>query len=386
MHATSGPKGDVVKQLVEEYNKSQNKYIVNATFVPQNERLQKVTADIAGGNPPELFAAGPPDLAALISFNALASIDDLAKNAKVKITKDMFLPSLQKLIAPKGTLLAVPTETSATALYYNEDAFKAAGVAKAPANWDELISTAQKLADPAKGKWGILLPITAEQYTGQIWTSFLTQAGGHLLTPDEKKAAFNSPEGVKALQLWVDLINKYKVAPLQQLNSSQITQMFGTGTVGMMVAHPAWIEQAKTFPFKTASAKEPADKQQGSTMGGWYIGVLDKAKNKEGAYDFLAWVTRPENAVKWNTGIGSLPTQQAVIDTKQYQDYVKATPLVTPFIDAMKTDLWTPPSTGQFSAIVVTLAKAINEAAYQKSTPKEALDKAAAEVDKLLAK
>jgi ABC-type glycerol-3-phosphate transport system substrate-binding protein len=386
MHSVSGPKGDVVKSLVEEYNKSQSSYVVNATFVPQAERLQKITAEIAGGHPPDLYTAGPPDLMALISFKAVASLDDLAKNAKVKLTKDMFLPKLSGLIAKDGVLRAVPVETSATGLYYNADAFKTAGISAPPANWDQLVDTAKKLTDPAKGKWGILLPTTMEQYTGQIWASFLAEAGGQLLSADEKKAAFNSPEGVRALQFWVDLVNKYKVAPLQQLNNNQITQMFGTGNVGMMIAHPAWIEQSKSFPFQTATAKQPADKQGGSTLGGWYIAILDKASNKEGAYDFLSWLMKPENNVKWNVGMGSLPTQQAVIDTKQYQDYVKATPLVKAFNEALKTDVWTPPATGQFSAIVVTLSKAINEAIYQKSTPKEALDKAAAEVDKLLAK
>lgn len=386
MHSVSGPKGDVVKSVVEEYNKSQNKYVVNATFVPLNERLQKITAEIAGGNPPDLYTAGPPDLMALMSFNAVASIDDLAKNAADKITKDMFLPRLQPLIAKDGVLRAVPVETSATGLYYNADSFKAAGISAPPATWDELVETAKKLTDPSKGKWGLLLPTTTEQYTGQIWLSFLAQAGGRLLTEDEKKAAFNSPEGERALQFWVDLINKHKVAPLQQLDVNQVTQMFGTGNVGMMIAHPAWIEQSKTFPFATATAKQPADKNAGSTLGGWYITILEGSKNKEGAYDFLAWLAKPENNAKWITGIGSLPAQQAVIDTKAYQDYVKATPLVTPFNEALKTDVWTPPATGQYSAIVVTLSKAINEALYQKSTPKEALTKAAAEVDKLLAK
>lgn len=385
-HSVTGAKGDIVNALVDEYNKSQSNYVVNATFVPQNERLQKITAEIAGGNPPELYTAGPPDLMALISFKAVASIDDLAKNAKTKITKEMFQPGLRGLIAKDGVLRAVPVETSATGLYYNADAFQAAGIAKAPATWEELVDSAKKLTDPAKGKWGIVLPTTMEQYTGQIWLSFLAQAGGRLLSEDEKKAAFNSPEGEKALQFWVDLINKYKVAPLQQLDANQITQMYGTGTVGMMVSHPTWIEQSKTFPFKTATAKQPGDKQPGSTLGGWYITVLEQSKNKEGAYDFLAWLTKPEHNVKWITGMGSLPAQQAIIDTKEYQDYVKSTPLVTPFNEALKSDVWTPPATGQYSAIVVTLSKAINEALYQKSTPKEALNKAAAEVDKLLAK
>ena len=45
------------------------------------------------------------------------------------------------------------------------------------------------------------------------WLSMLWQYGGSLLTPDMKKAAFNSEAGIAALQDWVDLIYKYKVCP-----------------------------------------------------------------------------------------------------------------------------------------------------------------------------
>jgi ABC-type glycerol-3-phosphate transport system substrate-binding protein len=87
-----------------------------------------------------------------------------------------------------------------------------------------------------------------------------------------------------------------------------------------------------------------------------------------------------------NIGLGSLPTQQSVIDHKAYQEYVSANPLVKPFLESLKTDVIVQPRSGQFSAIVTTVAKYLGEAMYLKSTPQEALDKANAEIEKLMTK
>lgn len=385
-YSIAGTTGDVIKSMADDYNKTQNQYQVDATYVPAGERLQKLTAALGAGSPPDLFSAGPPDLATLLETKSLASIDELAKNAKIKINRNQFHDFLKGLVVKDGTLWAVPVETSVTGLYYNEDLFKKAGINKAPETWEELVEDALKLTDKSKNQWGILLPTAAEQYTGQSWISFLYQAGGKLLTDDKKKAAFNSPEGMKALQLWVDLINKYKVAPLQQLNNGSVVQNFATGNTGMFISHASWIQSTKDYSFKTLTARQPGDKTHASTIGGWYLVIPSKSANKEGAYEFLSWLNRPENNVKWNMGTGSLPTQQAVVDTKAYQDFIKSNPLVKPFNDSLKNDAIIPPDTGQFSAITVILSKAINDAMYQKSTVKEALDKAAADVDKLLVK
>ncbi|GKS15061.1 ABC transporter substrate-binding protein [Paenibacillus chitinolyticus] len=383
-YALSGSNGDVVKKLVDEYNKSQKKIHVDAIYIPQNERMEKLSVAIAADNPPDLFTAGPPDLASLQGTHVIKSIDDLAKNNSQKITKSDFFPVLESVIVKDDTLWAAPISIGVTSMYYNENLFKAAGVSKAPETWDQLIETAQKLTDPSKGQYGILLPTKEVQYTAEIWFSFLGQAGGRVLTEDNKKAAFNSEAGVKALQLWVDLVQKYKVAPLTQLDSANITQTFGAGKTGMFIGYPQWIETTKDFPFTTKTSRLPKGVKYGTSLGGWYLVVPEKGKNTDGAYEFLTWLMQPANSVKWNVGMGNLPAQQKTLESKEYQDYTKQTPLLEPFNIAVKEDIQPFPATDKYGKLAISVAKAISSALYQKQTPKEALDAAAAEVDKML--
>lgn len=383
-YALSGSNGDVIKKIVEEYNKSQSKIVVDPVYVPQNERMEKLSVAVAAGNPPDLFTAGPPDLASLQGSHVLKSIDELAKTGSKKITKEDFLPVLDSVIVKDGTLWAAPISIGVTTTYYNENLFKTAGISKAPETWEQLIETAQKLTDPAKGQYGLLLPTKEVQNTAEIWFSFLGQAGGRVLTEDSKKAAFNSEAGVKALQLWVDLIQKYKVAPLTQLDAANITQTFGAGKTGMFIGYPQWIETTKDFPFTTKTARLPKGEKYATSLGGWYLVVPAQGKNTTGAYEFLTWLMQPTNAVKWNIGMGNLPAEQKTLDTKEYQEYTKQTPLLEAFNTALKNDIQPFPATDKYGKLTVTVAKAIVSALYQKSTAKEALDAAAAEVNKLL--
>ncbi|TBL79014.1 ABC transporter substrate-binding protein [Paenibacillus thalictri] len=383
LYALAGANGGVVQTLVKKYNESQNKYNVKATFVPPDQRIEKITTSIAAGSPPDLYTAGPPDIAQLSGSKGLMSIDQLAKDKEKKVIREQFFESLRPVVMKDNEMWGVPISGGVAALYYNEDLFKQAGLTRAPESWEEIVEYAKKLTDPAKGQWGLLLPTKEVLFTNNLWAPFLWQAGGDYFTPDMKHAAFNSKPGVEALQLWVDLVQKHKVTPLQQMDENLITQTFATGKIGMFIGFPLWITQSKDFPFVTKTAVLPKREKAASYLGGWYLTIPAAGKNKDGAYDFMAWLLQPENSAAWNIGMGSLPTQQSTLDTKEYQDYVKKTPLVQPFSEMLKFAV-APPPTDSYTRVGTTISKAIVKAMYGKESPQQALDEAAQEVNKLL--
>jgi ABC-type glycerol-3-phosphate transport system substrate-binding protein len=170
------------------------------------------------------------------------------------------------------------------------------------------------------------------------------------------------------------------------MDENTSAQTFGAGNVGMMFGYPAWITQSKDFPFKTATARPVQKVKRSSALGGWYLTVPSKGKNPAGAYDFLSWLIQPDTAVTWNLGMGNSPTTQAAVDTKAYQDFLKAHPLEKAFDTALAEDATAPAATPKFNQVLTPIAKAISLAIYQKETPKQALDEAAKAVDDILAK
>ncbi|MEK3723974.1 ABC transporter substrate-binding protein [Paenibacillus sp. FSL H8-0034] len=385
LYALAGANGEVVQGLAKKFNESQDKYTVKPTFVPPDQRMEKIFTQIAAGSPPDLFTAGPPDIAALRGSKGLMSIDELTKDKAKKIKADQFYESLRPVIMKDEKMWGVPLSAGVAALYYNEDLFKQAGLTKAPETWEEVIEYAKKLTDPSKNQWGLLLPTKEVLFTNNQWSAFLWQNGGDYFTPDMKQATFNSPKGVEALQLWVDLVQKHKVAPLQQMDENLITQTFATGKVGMFIGFPLWITQSKEFPFVTKTAQLPKREKAATYLGGWYLTVPSEAQNKDGAYEFIQFLLQPENSAAWNIGMGSLPTQPATLQTKEYQEFVAKTPLVEPFSKSLNEAI-APPPTENYSKVGTTISKAIVKALYGKATPQQALDEAAQEANKLLQK
>jgi len=81
--------------------------------------------------------------------------------------------------------------------------------------------------------------------------------GGKEVSEDGTKIAFNSPEGVAALQWYKDLIDR-KGMPVKQVNEIQMLQDYLTGNVGSMGVFPAVVARVAGASFKSGSAKLPA--------------------------------------------------------------------------------------------------------------------------------
>ncbi|MGI9862863.1 ABC transporter substrate-binding protein [Moorella naiadis] len=382
-YALPGAQGQVVKDLVDEFNKTHPTIQISTTFIPTAERLTKITAAIAGGGVPDLYTAGPPDLAALQGAKSIVPLNDLAKPGELNI--EDYYPGPRKVVEKEGKIWALPVSAGIIGLYYNKDLFKAAGLDpdKPPRTWNELVTYAQKLTDQSKEQWGLLLPTQADLYLTTIWLNFFWQNGGQFLTPDGQKAAFNSKEGADALQFWVDLFHKYKVAPLVQQNETSAIQTFATGKVGMLYAMPLWIKNTHSFPFAVGTAVLPRQINAATTLGGWYVTIMAGSHHQAEAWTFLKWLAEPEHAAKWNIGMGSLPTSR---QNQAFQKFAQNEPLVQPFLTMMAEEVQVPPTIKQYAEISMLVANAIHESIYQKKSPKEALDAAALQADTLLQK
>lgn len=382
-YALPGAQGQVVKELVDEFNKTHSDIQISTTFVPTAERFTKITAAIAGGEVPDLYTAGPPDLAALQGSKSIVPLNDLANPGELQI--EDFYPGPRQVVEKEGKIWALPVAAGIVGLYYNKDLFKAAGLDpdKPPRTWNELVSYAQRLTDQSKEQWGLLLPTQADLYLTTVWLSFFWQNGGQFLTPDGKKVAFNSKEGIEALQFWVDLFHKYKVAPLVQQNETSAIQTFGSGKIGMLYAMPLWIRNTHSFPFATGTARLPRQINAATTLGGWYITIMAGSRHKAEAWTFLKWLAEPEHSGKWCIGMGTLPANRR---NPLYQKFAKEEPLVEPFLAMMAEEAQVPPTIKDYARISMLVANAIHEAIYQKKSPKEALDAAALQAEALLQK
>ena len=144
--------------------------------------------------------------------------------------------------------------------------------------------------------------------------------GGQYLD-DKGKPAFNSPEGVAALDWFVNLY-KAKAVPAGTTNYlwDDLGQGFASGTVALNLDWPGWA----TFFNDPKSSKvagnvgvvvQPAGPSGKHT--GWSghhgLSVTEACAHKDAAASLVLWLTN-DDSQKIEAGNGSLPTRPAVWD------------------------------------------------------------------------
>jgi multiple sugar transport system substrate-binding protein len=373
-----------MKKLSADFHKAHPNITIKFLNVPADSATQKLTTQVAGGNPPDTAFLDSSAVQDFASRKALINLDGyIAGSQAVKL--DDYVAGFKQTAVYQNSMFALPYDGETTGLFYRTDLFQAAGITKAPTTWDELQQTAQKLTDPAKKQYGYILFAPEAQY---YWLPYLWQAGGNLLSKDGKQISFNSPQGVQAADFYVGL-RKYSPPDFLASNSWDGRVAFATGKVAMYMAG-AWFggEMTQSFPKikgKWSVAPLPAGPARcATTIAGDSLVVTSQSKNKDAAWLWIEYLSRPENMKLWTFGTPTatlLPPRQSLLSDPQLGRY---NPWLKGFADQMKcavNETTTNPKWGQASdALNTELGKAI----YGDQSAQQALDKAAKKGQKLL--
>ncbi|MCC7517904.1 MAG: extracellular solute-binding protein [Verrucomicrobiae bacterium] len=172
---------------------------------------------IAGGSSPDIIYVNFRISDTYISQGFLQPLDEyLAKMSPEERAERLpktVLPVVYRHGPGGKHYWAMPQRVLATVLIYRRDLFAAAGLDpnRAPRDWNELREFARKVADPAKGIYGLAFPVSP--HASAAINSYLCSAGAHAVTqlPDgEWRATFDSDEAVTAYS-FVDELQKEKV-------------------------------------------------------------------------------------------------------------------------------------------------------------------------------
>ena len=230
---------------------------MEVVLVPAPELPTKLATAIAGGEPPDAVRLGGPATNSLFITNGhAAALDDWDP----KIGTYDWLPPIKKAVTRNGKMYAMPVNSGVQALIYNKDVYQKAGLdpEKPPTTLDQLLETAGKISAGGGGQvWGhYLLTAPISQTGSDYFPTMLWAFGGKEVSEDETKVAFNSPEGLAALQ-WYKAMFDRKAMPVKQVNEIQMLTDFLTGNVGSMGVYPAVVARVAGGGFKSASAKVP---------------------------------------------------------------------------------------------------------------------------------
>lgn len=254
-------------------------------------RDKYITAAQAGGGPDVLMA----DIIWNVMFASMGLalpideyLGDGAKN---------FFPGPMETVTYQGKVYGLPFYTNALGMYYNKDAFEAAGLPepKAGWTWDDFLTAAKALTKDDKYGFGLMAG-----YGGTFeWFPWLWQNGGELLTADGTKTAFNSPEGIEAAKFFLNLMTTEKVTPEAAKTWKtwdELAAAFATGTIAMYEVGDWSLAtvDGKQPAFEWGVAPLPMKKTSASVVGGANWVINNSTKNPEAAYKFLEYITGPD--------------------------------------------------------------------------------------------
>lgn len=303
-----------------------------------------------------------------------------------------FLPAMldQFRFGPDKALYALPTRIGGWVLIYRKDLLQAAG-ASPPRTWDEFLSLATKLTKD--GVYGFAPAFKQGNYLVAQWVPFLLSHNAKLLTDDNAKAAFNTPQGREATQFMVDLFRKHKVVPpgAASYEHADVIAAVQQGLAAMALTYSPYFldmndpKKSKVAGRLAVSPFIPYDRDSGLTRGvtllsGWGFGIPKASKNKEAALRFLKFMTSDAEQLRLALENTNAPTTKAVYTDRAYlAKYTAAPDLLTALESAQDR-----PGVAKWTTVEDALAKELSAAINGSKTVQQALADAENQVNAIL--
>jgi ABC-type glycerol-3-phosphate transport system substrate-binding protein len=299
-----------------------------------------------------------------------------------------------------GKPYGIPYDGEVTVQVYRKDLYDAKGL-KPATTYDQLLSNAKALTDPAERIYGLVMRGFAG--AGQnmyIYPSILRGFGGTWM--QNGKVVVNSPEAVKALQWYVDALSAYAPPAVRNWNWPDIADAFSQGTVATyldahssaaVIANP---EKSKVVG-KIAYARWPKGPAGTGVTSIWNWGFPINAalndKQKKATWLFIEWAASAETQARTSYLFAGPAKRSGVNRLSIWRSPEFAAAMKNAgdnFIPAAleslenDTDVDWRPRVPQWPAIGETMAVAIQSALVGQKKPKEALDEAQTRIEQIL--
>lgn len=357
-----GTEGEELDTLAADFEAENPGAKVNVTAVPWDAAHNKISTAIAGRKTPDVSLVGTTFMA---EFAKTGALDPTPPS----ISADAFYPGAWETTVVDGTSYGVPWYVETRLLYYRTDLADKASVG-APTNWSELTSFAQGMKERGGAEWGINMQSSGSG-TWQTFMPFFWQAGGSITDENLEEFTLDSPEMARALEYYKSFFTD-QLSPSSALRPGELEQGFVDGRYPAFFSGPWHMglireQGGEGFEDKWAVAAMPKETAGTSFVGGGNLAVFKDAKNRDAAWKFVEFLSRPEVQVKWYQTIGDLPAvKSAWEDPAMSQD-----PLLAAFGEQLN-DAKSPPAIATWEQIAAVIDREIEKVVKGVVSPEEA--------------
>ena len=374
---------EIVDELAFEYSESHPGVRVTPVFQGLYEELQvKMLAAAVTRDLPDLAQVQLEYMSTYIENGLIEPINSSIPAADREDILDLFW----ELVTKGGNIYAVPFCISTTVFFYNEDAFRRAGVGGGPSTWEEMIGIGKRLTTDTNGDG------TPDNYAVMFWMDgfygiapFLWANGGEFFSSDGLRIMLTSQEMVQTVTMLRDLAFTHRIMP-RNWTDWESGQAFLSGNLAMGPFTSAAISYGEqNLPWTLRIIPMPAiNGRRASVLGGSaLVNFARKKKRRSEVDDFLYWLVSKENTIRLHERIGYVPVRRSALNSLSLRAFDRKNPNFKVAIDTL--DFARPlPGHPEFLKINERLRDMLQEVFLSAADPAEALAKAEEEINRMI--
>lgn len=334
-HAMSAVNGDVLNGLVRQYNQSQDRVHVNATFKgTYDESLDAYLTALRSGDLPNLVQLEETVLQTMIDSGSTVPAQACIEATDYD-TSDL-LPSVLGEFTVEDNLWPMPFNVSNPVFYYDRNDFEAAGLDpdQPPATLDEMLTDAQAIVDAGAADKAMsveIQPWYPEQWSSMADQSLVNNTNGR----DDRatEATLDNETMVGVFQWLRDMVddnlvfnvgrNPSGADHLLAIASGDAAFTIGTSAALGGIYDALGTGEVSATGVSLGVAPMPGPVAGGPTSAGgaalWIVANGASDAEIAGTWDFLTWLAQPEQQATWHTGTGYIPISFAAADDPAVQ-------------------------------------------------------------------
>lgn len=337
-HAFTGRLGDLLAEQVEQFNASQDEYVVVATNKGNySETLNAGIAAFRAGEQPNILLVFEVGTATMMAAEgAVKPVYQLMEETGKSFDPGAYLPPVKGYYTTTdGRMLSLPYNSSTPVIYVNRDAFQAAGVDPDTdlSTWENVDAamTALKAGGedcPLVTAWQSWVHL--ENMSAYHNVPFATKENGFAALDTE--LAFNGPVQVKHIQTLGDWARDGKFIYTGRRNEGGAN--FRAGECALFTessAGYAGVKKEAQFAFDIRplpywSSVDGAP--QNTIIGGASLWVMEgqEAEEYPGVAEFLNFLSTPDIQAAWHQNTGYLPITMAAYDQTKASGFYDENP------------------------------------------------------------
>ncbi len=376
-----------IEAITKEYEAQNPNVDVQLDFVAYEALHDKiVTAATSGADSYDVVLMDAIWPAEFASADFLLDVTD-------RIPADMkadIWPGALESVTYQDKLYGMPWLNDVLYLYYNKEMLQKAGFDAPPKTWTELREMGMAAKEQGLVEFPFIEYFQQEEGLTIAFAYYLFAHGGQFFDA-EGKPAFNSPEGLAALDFMVNGMKDGLINPASlESTYEEVRRAFSQGSSLFAVNWAYQLNLANDpaeskIPGNAIVTLMPGEKETSATInGGMGLAVMKASKNPDQAWDYIQFLSSKD--VQKRYAQNALPIWQSLFDDPELQNAQPAVAKEQDFVNVSKQQyefLRNRPIVPYYSETSEIIAREVQAALTGAKTSAQALADAETEILKV---